>query len=223
MTTVRFGGEHPWTARLTAGGPQLGRRSGQQLARQELGEVSFWQRVLNWLARLLHGARGAVPGGWLGLIILAVLVAAAIVVVVFWVRPTPRRRAASGSVLTGRAASASDHRREAERRAAAEDFSGAIIFGVRAIAVELEERGVLAPKLGRTADELAAEAGRRLLALGPDLRSVARLFDDVRYGDRAGTPEGYALVKRVDAEVRATRVTISADHLPALAAQGVPR
>jgi hypothetical protein len=186
--------------------------------------VSFWQRILHWLARLLHGARGAVPGGWPGLIILVALAAAAIVVVFYWVRPTPRRRAATRAVLGGRAASASDHRREAERRAAGGDFGGAIVYRVRAIAVELEERGIVPPRPGRTADELAAEAGRALRALGPDLRRVAGLFDDVRYGDRPGSAEGYALVMRVDADVRSTRATVSADPLPpVLAGLGVPR
>jgi hypothetical protein len=90
--------------------------------------------------------------------------------------------------------------------------------------MELEERGILAPRLGRTADELAAEAGRLLPALGTDLGSAARLFDDVRYGDRDGTPAGYALVKRVDAEIRSARVTVSADaQLPALASHGASR
>ena len=206
------------------GGPELGRHSGQRLARDELAEVSFWQRILHWLARLLHGARGVVPGGWLGLIILAALAAAAIVVVIFWIRPTRRRRAATRPVLGGRPASASDHRREAERCAAAGDFSGAIIYRVRAIAVELEERGILPPRLGRTADELAAEAGRVLPALGPDLRRAAWLFDDVRYGDRPGTSEGYELVTRVDAEVRSTRALISADpQLLEFAGLGAPR
>jgi hypothetical protein len=224
MTSVRLGLAHPWTARLPAGGPQLGRRSGQRLARQELAEVSFWQRILNWLARLLHGAQAAVPGGWLGLIILGALAAAAIMVVIFWVRPTPRRRATRSAVLGGRAASASDHRKEAERRAAAGDFGGAIVCGVRAIAMELEERGVVSPRPGRTADELAAEAGRALRALAPDLRRVAGLFDDVRYGDRPGSAEGYALVMRVDAEVRLTRAAVISDPRPqTLAGLGVPR
>ncbi len=34
-----------------AGGPLIGRRTGQRLARHELAEMSIWQRVIDWLWR----------------------------------------------------------------------------------------------------------------------------------------------------------------------------
>jgi hypothetical protein len=189
------------------GGPRIGRGEGQRLARQELSEQSFLQRIINAFLNGFSKTANAVPGGWFGLILLGVLVVLAISVVIFWVRPTRGRRASSAAVLSGQARSARDHRREAERLAAAGEFGQAIVEGVRAIAVELEEREILPPRPGRTADELAAEAGRQLPAVAGDLRLVTRLFDDVLYGDRAGTAEGYQLVSRLDSVVRSAKVT----------------
>jgi len=164
-----------------AGGPLLGRRAGQRIARRELAEISFWQRMIQWLARLTAGRY--VPGGWFGLIALAVLAILVITVVIFWVRPGRARRTAALSVLSGETLTARDYRRAAERLAAAGDYAAAIVEGVRAIAAELTERDVLPPRPGRTADELAVEAGAELPDLAGDLRTGARLFDDIRYGD----------------------------------------
>src|SRR5215469_15583258 len=132
-----------------AGGPLLGRRAGQRTARRELAEVSFWQRIIQWLARLTAGRY--VPGGWFGLIALAVLAVLVITVVIFWVRPGRARRMAALSVLSGETLTARDYRRAAERLAAS-DYGAAIVEVVRAIAAELTERDVLPPRPGRTAD-----------------------------------------------------------------------
>jgi hypothetical protein len=81
---------------------------------------------------------------------------------------------------------------------------------VRAIAVELQERSILPPRLGRTADELAAEASGPLPAHAVRLRDAARLFDDVRYGGRAGTADGYQRLRDLDAGIRTAKPVVSA-------------
>jgi hypothetical protein len=196
-----------------------GRQAGQRLARQELAEIPWWQRVLNWFGH----AGNAVPKGWFGLIVLALLVAVALGVALAWVRPARSRRRLDRAVLAGATRTAGDYRASAERLAAAGDYTEAIIERVRAIAAELEERAILRPRPGRTADELAAEAGRHLPGLAADLTTTARLFDDVRYGGRPGTQAGYALVTRVDAEVRDARVSAAQEAQVAPAGYGVPR
>ncbi len=206
-----------------AGGPLIGRRAAQRLARHELAEMSIWQRIWQWLTRLPGAAGSLVPGGWFGLIALAVLAVLAITIVVFWARPARSRRATAESVLGGEPLTARDYRRAADLRAAAGDYAGAVIEGVRAIAAELDERGVLQPRPGRTADELAFEAGSELPGLADDLRTVTQLFDDIRYGDRAGNLTGYQLVSRVDQEVRAARPMAGAGSPPAMAGPAVPR
>jgi hypothetical protein len=185
--------------------------------------MSIWQRIWQWLARLPGAAGNVVPGGWFGLIALAILAVLAVTVVVFWVRPARTARPAAEAVLGGAPMTARDYRRAAERRAASADYAGAIVDGVRAIAAELDERGVLPPRPGRTADELAAEAGRELPGLARDLRAVTRLFDDIRYGDRDGSLAGYQLVSRVDQEVRAARAVAGPGPAPASAGLAIPR
>lgn len=222
MTGAWFAPSTLRAAGPAAGGPLIGRNAAQRLARQELAEVSIWLRILRWIERLLHVTGNAVPGGWFGLIVLAVLAVLAVIVVIFWVRPTRSRSSRTGPALTDQVRTAQDCRRAAQRHAEAGDYAGAIIEGVRAIAAELEERGILPPRLGRTADELALEAASELPALAADLRIVTRLFDDVRYGDRDGTKAGYELVSRVDEQVRSARVT-SAEPRPAIVSVGVPR
>jgi hypothetical protein len=205
-----------------AGEPLIERRTGQRLARLELAEMSIWQRVTDWLARLFSNAATVVPGGWFGLIALAVIAVLGVTAVVFWFRPATARRNRAGSVLESAARTARDYRRVAERLAADGDYAGAIVETVRAIAADLDERDILQPRPGRTADELAAEAGRELPVLAADLRAVARLFDDIRYGDRAGTLTGYQLVSRVDADVRAARPTAGKPAEPTLTGFGAP-
>jgi Domain of unknown function (DUF4129) len=199
--------------------PLIGRHAARQLARRELAEASFWQRVLNWIARLLNGAAAPVPGGWFGLMALAALAVLAVAAVLAWARPGRPRRVAA-PVLGRQSRTAAEHLREAERLAAAGAFAGAIIEGVRAIAADLDEREILVARPGRTADELAEEASRELPGLASDLRAVTRLFDDVRYGDREGTPAGYARVSQVAVEVRAARAGTGGPEqvAPALAA-----
>ncbi len=205
-----------------AGGPLIRRGQGQRLARKELAEMSFWQRILHWFSRLLAGAGNAVPGGWFGLIVLAVLLAVAIVVVLWRVRPARAGRAAARAVLSGQPKTAMDYRQAAERLAAAGQYGPAIVAGARAIAAELDQRAILPPRPGRTADELAVEAGRELPGVAADLRAAMRLFDDVLYGDRDGSAAGYQMVVRVDADVRSARQAPAA--APAtMAASGAPR
>ena len=203
-------------------GPLIGRHAARQLARRELAETSFWQRVVDWIARLLNASGSVVPGGWFGLIALALLAVLAITVALAWARPGRARRTPA-PVLGHVVRSAAEHRREAERLAAAGAYAAAIIEGVRAIAADLDEREILPPGPGRTADELAEEAGRELPALASDLRAVTRLFDDVRYGDREGTKAGYDLVSRVGADMRAARPGTGQATGEAAAALAVPR
>jgi type II secretory pathway pseudopilin PulG len=193
-------------ARRTSGpGSLIGRQPAQRLARHELAKLAalpLWYRILQDIGQLFGYAGSAVPVGWFGLIALAVLAIVLVIVIVVWVRPARKRRAAAGAVLGGRARTAREYRDQAARLAATGEYGQAIIEGVRAIAAELDERAILLPRPGRTANELAAEAGRELPALTTDLRTVTRLFDDVRYGGRPGTQAGYALVTRVDAQAR---------------------
>lgn len=191
--------------------PVVSRGLGQRLARAELSRPVYHPQqsltaravhfVLAWLDRLLRATQ-QVPGGWWGFVVLVVLAVILVFVVLARIGPVARarrRQAGPGAVAVTR--TAAEHRAAAGRLAAAGDYGGAICERVRAIAAQLDERGVLAPRIGRTADEFATEAGRALPPHAADLLGAARLFDEVRYGHRPGTRPGYDQVAGLDARI----------------------
>jgi len=76
---------------------------------------------------------------------------------------------------------------------------------VRAIVVSCEERGILTADAGRTANEVAAQAGERFPAQQAELAAAARSFDQVRYGGGAGTHDGYERLCALDAALATLR------------------
>lgn len=190
--------------------PGIGRQAARQAAHRELARLMyresfsarFWHWVGRVLDRLLH-AGGTLPGGWWSSVSLIAALVLVIATVIFWIRPAGARRTRTGALLAGVALSAQDHRVLAERHAAGGDFSAAIVERMRAIAVTVEDRGILAAQPGRTADELAMQAGRSQPALADLLVAAARLFDDVLYGGRDGTAAGYRSVSELDSAIQA--------------------
>lgn len=207
-------------------GPAVSRAAGQRLARGELSKsmyhpgVPLAQRIAGWIGRaidrILNSAGVAGPGiSWWAVVGLAALVVLTVAAIMFWVGPVRRSARRAAAVLpAGQQLSARDHRQRAERMAAAGDFTGAVIESLRAIAAELEERGVLPPRPGRTADELAAEASAALPGHVAGLRQAARLFDDIMYGGRDGTADSYRRLHDLDAGIRAAR-TANGGPVPA--------
>lgn len=185
------------------GGPGIGRDHARELARHELARAIYqpprwWNDVTHWLS--------SVDGGlnvW-GVLALAVIVLAAIAVTVAVLGParTGRRRPGR-AVLGDRPRHADDYRAAADRLAAAGDYRVAIVERVRAIAADLEGRGVLPPGPARTAIELARAASRAFPALAGELNAAAQLFDEVRYGGRPGSEAAYARVRDLDVSLRA--------------------
>jgi hypothetical protein len=216
--------------------PGIGRLPAQRLARAELSKpeyhrpVPLAQRIigliLSWAGRVFHAASQAVPGGWWGLIALAALAVILIAVVLNWIGLVARTRRAPGPLTAdGAARTARQHRQQAQQHAGTGDYAAAIIECARAIAAELEERGVLPPRPGRTADEFADDAGQALPAYAGALRDAARLFDEVCYGQRPGSREGYGRLTELDRliMVNAPRVTRpGAVSAPALAGGRTP-
>lgn len=198
------------------------REQAREMARRELEkqvyrreEPSFlerwWNDFLDWLRELLNqspgGGQATGGGSPLLTVVVVVLVLAAVIALVAWLmwgRGNPRSRR-TGLLDDARPATALDHRDAAERHAAAGRWAEAIRERLRAVARDLEERAVLGPRPGRTADELAAEAGAAVPELADALRAAVRVFDDVWYGDRPGTADGYARVRDLDDRLRATR------------------
>ncbi|MDQ1038251.1 hypothetical protein QFZ75_004667 [Streptomyces sp. V3I8] len=192
----------------------------REAARDELSkrmyhenDPSLFQRALNafweWVGRLLDAASSATPGGGLGLLVV-VLAAVALVGALWWRLGTPRRSPTSAAPLfDDRPRSAAEHRAAAEAQAARAHWNQAVQERMRAVVRSLEERALLEPRPGRTADEAAAEAGRTLPAHTDRLRAAARDFDDVTYGGRTATPETYHRLARLDGDLERTRPVLT--------------
>jgi hypothetical protein len=191
--------------------PLTGRDAARDLARRELSKAIYRQLPVRGglegaIGRLLQHAFSAAsrvsPGGWWTLVAVLAVIAALAVLILARIGPVagPGRRGALAEPRGGgRPPTARQLRDQAEASAAGGDYSTAIVQRLRAIAVSCEERGVLVPDAGRTADELAAQAGACFPGHGPALAEAARLFDRVRYGGGTGTAAGYQRLRELDA------------------------
>ncbi|RKS76429.1 uncharacterized protein DUF4129 [Actinomadura pelletieri DSM 43383] len=226
---------------LTAAPDPIGRDEARELARRELDKQIYqrdepswlqrtWDDFAEWLQELFFKApapesqgRG---GGWTSIVVVILVALVAIAIVAWLMRGRRNPRSRNDPLLDDTTSTALDHRTAAEQHAAAGQWAEAIRERLRAMARDLEERAVLPARPGRTADELAEETGQAVPQLADDLREAVRIFDDVWYGDRPGTPEGYARVKDVDDRLHAAKPKpLEADDLtPAGAGEdGGPR
>ncbi|MCX4666824.1 DUF4129 domain-containing protein [Streptomyces sp. NBC_01381] len=186
-------------------------------------DPSLLQRALNrfwdWVDDLFTAASGATPGGGFGLLVI-VLAVLAVVAALWWRLGTPRRAPTSSPALfDDRPRSAAEHRAAAEAHAAQGHWNQAVQERMRAIVRSLEERALLDPRPGRTADEAAAEASLTLPAHTARLRTAAQEFDDVTYGGRTATEAAYALMSDLDETLTHTKPTLTHSPLP----QGAPK
>jgi hypothetical protein len=197
-----------------------GRDEAREAAQRELSKHAYQQarppwfeRLLTWvlnkLDHLLSRASGSVPGGGWGLLVLVLLVAGLVTVVLVKLKPTARRSGLPELFAGGEELSAAAHRELAERAAARGDHAEAVRERLRAVVRELEARGVVEPRPGRTADEVAIEAGRVVPALAAALREGARLFDEVWYGGRSADASTYRVLVALDERVCAARLVLA--------------
>ncbi|MCH0543062.1 DUF4129 domain-containing protein [Streptomyces sp. MUM 203J] len=162
---------------------------------------AFW----DWVGELFTSASNATPGGLFGVVVI-VLAVMALIAALWWRLGPPRRAAATAdSLFEDGPRTASDHRAAAEQHAAAGRWNQAVQERTRALVRSLEERTLLDPRPGRTADEAAAEAGRSLPSHAAELRAAAREFDDVTYGGRTADQGTYQRLKNVDTAVQKAR------------------
>jgi hypothetical protein len=199
----------------------IDRDAAHQAAQSELAKPIYpkasWLDQLNsWISELLYRlarASASVPGGWFTIAVLLVILAVAVVVGVRVARRTMRtNRGGAYSLFGEQSLSAAEHRATAEQGASSGDWAAAIRHRLRAVARQLEETAVLDPVPGRTATELARDAGQQLPGFAAGLSEAATLFNDVSYGERPGTQPAYRIIADLDDRL----------ELHAPAAAGVP-
>lgn len=193
----------------------IGREEAQRLARVELARREYQQddeplvqRAIQWIldkvGAALDAASQTSPLGWFGLL-------GVILVVVLVVIAVRRRTGALSRAVRDRALfevgdeSASDFRAAAERYAAGGAWAEAVRARLRAVVKDLEERGLVDARPGRTADEIARDGGVALPSVAADLRAGARTFDDVWYGGRTADRRTYDQLVSLDRAVAAAR------------------
>ncbi|MFD5746052.1 DUF4129 domain-containing protein [Streptomyces sp. NPDC127033] len=166
-------------------------------------------RIREWIGALLDAASGAAPGGPLGLVVI-ILVVVVLCAALWWRLGTPGRTAATtGTLFDDGPRSAAEHRATAETHAAAHRWTEAVQERMRAIVRSLEERALLDPRPGRTADEAASEAGGALPDHAARLRTAAREFDDVTYGGRTADERAYLRLRDLDTDLERTKPHLS--------------
>lgn len=220
-------------AQLAAAAP-VGREEARQAAERELSKAIYHEneptvlerladRVMTWISDLLDRMLGATPGGGLGLLVVTLLVVALVAVVLWRVGPMRRQARGSAQVLDESGPTDPDeHRRRADAHAADGRWDEAVRERMRAIVRELETRGVLEPRPGRTADEIARDAGRLVPGIAADLRTAASVFDEVWFGGRPADARADSIMRQADDRIRRTRLAVADEAVPATGFQ-VPR
>lgn len=164
-------------------------------------------RALRFVGELFDGAAARVGSGLLARVLLVAVLATVVAVVLVRLGPLGGRGRARPALFgAGPIRTAAGHRAGAEALAAQGRFAEAVRERLRAVVREFEERGVLDPRPGRTAGEVARDAGAAVPSLAEDLRHATGLFDEVWYGGRAADAHTYAALVGVDDRVRSARL-----------------
>jgi Domain of unknown function (DUF4129) len=193
---------------------ELGRDEARDLARSELADPIYdadpplLQQVVEWIIDRLQDLISRTAGALSGSIVLRILLAVVAVIVgivVLRMGPLARRGTRTEPLFPAGRRTAAEYRAAADTAAARRDWPTAVIERYRAVVVAFEERGLLDPRPGRTADEAAAEGGAVLPGLAADLLTASRLFDGIRYGGYDATADDDERLRRLDAEALAAR------------------
>lgn len=205
---------------VLAAGLDLGRDAARGAAREELRRQEYSDarpslllraigRVLREVGGLLDRAAGAAPGGRLGLLALLVLLGLFVAVVATRVGPLARRSDGAALFQGSAVLTAAQHRELAESAARAGRYADAVRERLRAVVRDLESRGALDARPGRTAGEVASDGGAAVPAVAEELRRAALLFDEVWYGGRAADASSYAVLVALDEHIAASRLVLA--------------
>ncbi len=189
------------------------REEGRRWAAEELSKPQYpdaqpawleqlWRDFLDWLSSLDGGDMGQGPDLAVPLMIavgLAIIIAAVVVV-----RPRLNaRRKASAVDIYGDddSVDAEGYRKRAATAADGGNWPVAVVDQFRALVRSAEERDIIDPRAGRTADEAAGQLGQVFGSAQSRLDAAARLFDAVRYGGQAASATDFETVRGLDADL----------------------
>lgn len=187
----------------------------EELAKPEYRDAAqswldtLWRNFLDWL-QSLDGSAGhaaAVPSPVIALVIAAIIAAA---IILARPRLNARARKAQDVFESETAMSATDYRNRAEAAAEAGNWADAVVDRFRAVVRSAEDRAILDPQPGRTADEAARALSLPFAAESGRLLQAAAVFDGIRYGNRAAGSEDYQEMVGLDSALDAMKPVPSA-------------
>ncbi|OBI27520.1 DUF4129 domain-containing protein [Mycobacterium sp. E2238] len=197
----------------------IDRDAAHQAAQDELNKPiyskgSAEQQLAEWLNETIYRLlqkTASLPGGWLTATVLFIMLGIALAVAIHIARRTMRtKRGGDYQLFEAAQLTAAQHRATAESYAAQGEWAAAIRHRLRAVARQLEETGVLNPAPGRTANELASDAGAALPHLAGELSQAATAFNDVTYGEQPGTQAAYQMIADLDDHLRSRSAAVPA-------------
>ncbi|WP_245413044.1 DUF4129 domain-containing protein [Arthrobacter celericrescens] len=189
------------------------RNEARRWAIEELSKPQYADAKPSWFDKLMNdflewlrslNSDGSGPGQdwtWPVAILLALALVVAAVIVV---RPrlNSGRKRPSAAVFDEEAIlDAVTFRSRAAAAAALGDWSTAVVEQFRALVRSAEDRTVIDPQAGRTADEAADQLGRAFSGSQAQLDEAARLFDAVKYGRAAAEAEQYESLRALDSHL----------------------
>lgn len=181
---------------------ELAKREYRDAAPSWLG--TLWRNFLDWL-QSLDGSQGdaaPVPSPVIALVIAAIIAAAIILA-----RPRLHARSRQARDVFEREPTlgATDYRARAEAAAAAGKWGDAVVDRFRAVVRSAEDRAILDPQPGRTADEAARALSVPFNSQSGRLARAAATFDGVRYGNRAADSGDYRQMVELDTALDAMK------------------
>ncbi|MDQ0663715.1 hypothetical protein QFZ35_002213 [Arthrobacter ulcerisalmonis] len=186
------------------------RWAAEELAKPEYRDAApswldtLWRNFLDWLQSLdgSSGDAAPVPSPVIALVIAAIIAAAIILA-----RPRLHARARQAKDVFERetALAAADYRTRAEAAAAAAQWGDAVVDRFRALVRSAEDRAILDPQPGRTADEAARALSVPFVTESRRLALAAATFDGIRYGNRAAGGNDYREMAGLDTTLDAMK------------------
>ncbi|GAA3399929.1 DUF4129 domain-containing protein [Pseudarthrobacter polychromogenes] len=165
---------------------------------------TLWENFLDWLSTLdgSADAGSTVPSPVIGLVI-AVIIAAAVIIAK--PRLNPKARQVKEVFEPEGELAAGDYRQRAETSAAAGRWGDAVVDRFRALVRSAEDRTILDPQPGRTADEVARDLALPFSTAGQRLDRAAGMFDAIRYGNRTADAGDYRAMAGLDDALEALK------------------
>lgn len=192
------------------GADEARRWAAEELARGEYRDAApgwlatLWEDLMEWLSSLDGPAEAGntLPATSIGLVIAAIIAAA---VIIARPRLNPKARRAREVFEAGSVVTAAAYRQRAEASAAAGKWGDAVVDRFRALVRSAEDRAILDPQPGRTADEVARDLALPFNTEAQRLDEAAGIFDGIRYGNKAAGSADYGAVASLDSTLEALK------------------